>query len=88
MKIRHGTTVCIDPESLLKFVFIKSLKVVLLLPVMLAVRVCCTAKMFLHIFFTPFELIFLIWAEELMRMAATRLETPSNTYLGVMEIKR
>ena len=47
---------------------------------MLAVSVCCTANMFLHIFFTPFELILLMVAAELIRMAETRLETPSKTY--------
>ena len=47
---------------------------------MLAVSVCCTAKIFLHIFLTPLELILLIVAAELIRMADTRLETPSKTY--------
>jgi hypothetical protein len=38
---------------------------------MLAVSVCCTAKIFLHIFFTPLLLILLMVAAELMRIADT-----------------
>ena len=49
-------------------------------PVMLAVNVCCTANILRHIFFTPLLLIFFMVAAELIKIADTRLETPSKTY--------